>query len=311
MEDLNKIYPVVIDSCFSYESFSREGYLDNLLSYIDSLPNFFSAKVLLKPNLVSGRAPRFGCTDAVFIRTVAICLKNKGAKVVLGDSPAFGSANSVCKTMGIADALLDLDVPIVEFAKKTPVKLDCGIDVNIAQEALDCDFLVNLPKIKAHSQMYMTLAVKNCFGLVVGLQKGMLHMQHGTGYQIFSQLIIDIQKLIPTQLVIGDGVAAMHVTGPIKGEKLDLGLVAVAEDPFAFDTAILTSLKLSPVNSPLWCEAARRNITSTNNEQLLYPLLSPAHFSHIDFQAPNSLIPVRFNPLRFFTGIARRLMNLK
>ncbi len=311
MEDLPVSYQVVLDRCSNYETFSSEGYLEHLLSYIETLPDLQSKRVLLKPNLVSGRAPKHGCTDALFIRAVAIGLKNKGAIVSLGDSPAFGSATSVCKAHGIADALSDLDVPIVDFDRKVPVQLDCGIEVNIARQALDCDVLINLPKIKAHSQMYMTLAIKNCFGLVVGVQKGMLHMKHGTGYTLFSQLIVDIQKVIPQQLIIGDGIEAMHGTGPIKGEKLNLGLIAVARNPFAFDTAILNALRLPHEKSPLWREAHAQGIKSNSSENIVYPLLSPTSFSHINFQTPDALIPIRFNPFRFFKGMVTRLVSKK
>ena len=44
--------------------------------------------------------------------------------------------------------------------------------VTVAREAMECDIFVGLPKIKAHNQMYMTLAVKNIFGIVKGVQQG-------------------------------------------------------------------------------------------------------------------------------------------
>ncbi len=304
-------YPVVLDRCKDYDRFQEAGYLASLLVYFSGLNNLRSCRVLLKPNLVSSRAPLYGCTDARFIKAVGLFFKDLGAEVVLGDSPAFGSVYSVCKSKGISSVLRELDIPVVAFDERVTVELNCGIKVAMAKQALDCDLLVNLPKVKAHNQMYMTLAVKNCFGLVIGLQKALLHMKYGTGYQLFSEMIIDLQKLLPRQLVLGDGIDAMHVTGPLDGKKLNLQLVAAAENPFAFDASIFESLQLPVNRSPLMQEALRKDIASADKKNIVYPRLGPDEFSDIKFLTPDVLIPIRFNPFRFVKSMTRRLFFMK
>ena len=304
-------YPVFLDRCPDYATLQKGCKLDSLLADFQALKNLHSSRVLLKPNLVSSSAPLHGCTDVRFIRTVAAYLKDLGAQVVLGDSPAFRSAYSVCRSKGIVDSMKELDVDIIEFKDFVPVKLDCGIQVSLARPPLECDLLVNLPKIKAHGQMYMTLAVKNCFGLVTGIQKAMLHMRYGTGYQIFSEMITDIQKILPRQIIVGDGIDAMHVTGPINGERLNLQLLAAAENPFAFDAAIFKILRLPVDKSPLMQEALRKEIKAADQTNLTYPFLGPEDFLEIDFIAPDNLIPIRFNPFRFVKSIFRRLLSIQ
>lgn len=303
----NRSFPAALTRCSSYEDFQDENTLNQLLSSIVVPSSFAGKKILLKPNLVSGRAPLYGCTDGRFIRAVSLWFLAQGAEVVLGDSPAFGSASAVCQTLGITKLINDLNVRIVEFDRTVAVTLDCGIRVKVAAEVFECDLLVNLPKIKAHSQMYVTLAVKNCFGIVTGMQKGLLHMRHGDGYKAFSEIILDLQKIIPQQLVIGDGIEVMHRTGPIRGEQLLLGCVGAAEDALAFDTAMLRVLGVESHRSPLWKEAYEREQPQSLIENISFPLLKPEAFSDISFVAPNTLTPIRFNPFRFFTGMLRRI----
>lgn len=300
-------FPVALARCTSYENFQDEDILDLLLSGLMAGYSLAGKKILLKPNLVSGRAPVYACTDGRFIRAVSLWFIAQGAEVVLGDSPAFGAASAVCNTLGITKLIEDLNVSIVDFDRTIEVTLDCGVRVKVAAEVLECDLFVNLPKIKAHSQMYVTLAVKNCFGIISGMQKGLLHMRYGDGYKAFSEIILDLQKIIPRQLIIADGIEVMHHDGPIRGEKLFLGCVGAAEDALAFDTAMLSVLGVDPWRSPLWKEAYDRAQPQSFISNISFPLLMPEAFKDISFVAPDTLTPVRFNPLRFAYGMLRKL----
>ncbi|WP_162096645.1 DUF362 domain-containing protein [Desulfotalea psychrophila] len=307
MDIVRQLFPVALGTCSDYQTLLLDDRLSALSLAAGFSPPARGARVLLKPNLVSARGPSWACTNALFIRAVALWFLEQGAHVALGDSPAFGSALAVCEAHGISAALKDLNIPIVEFDRKESCRLSCGIEVGLARAALDCDLLVNLPKIKAHSQMYVSMAVKNCFGLITGLQKAMLHMKHGEGHERFSRLILDLQKFIPEQLVIGDGIEVMHHTGPIKGRKLSLGCLAVAQNSVAFDTAMLHVLGLPSEKSPLWQVSHRAGMAESNIEQIAFPGLPADFFSGAGFVAPANLDPIRFRFFRFICGMLRRL----
>ena len=267
------------------------------------------SRMLLKPNLVSGRGKEYlDCTHPVFIRAVAEWCVDCGAEVSIGDSPAFGSGPGVMQATGITEALKGLPVKQVDFDQPVQVKLAGGVTVGIARPALDCDILVNLPKVKAHSQLYVTLAIKNYFGTVVGFQKPVWHLRYGNQEDRFASHIVDLLPVLPGGITLVDGITAMHKTGPVAGEPYQLGMVAGSCNPVALDTTFLKILGLDEEKSLIWQECAARNLTGVNYDVLDFPLLDPAEHLVTDFRVPEMLLAVSFNPLRMLVSAARRLL---
>jgi uncharacterized protein (DUF362 family) len=98
------------------------------------------SKVLLKPNLVSGRGKEhLACTHPMFIRAVAEWFVDCGVVVSIGDSPALGSALGVMQATGITEALQGLPVKLINFDRSQKLKLAGGVTVDIASQALECD----------------------------------------------------------------------------------------------------------------------------------------------------------------------------
>jgi len=264
-------------------------------------------RVLLKPNLLSNRsAEHLACTHPAFVAAAAEWFVDQGAKVAIGDSPAFGTAKGVMRATGIEKALAGLPVESINFDRTTTVELPGGVSVDIACRALECDLLVNLPRVKAHSQLYVTLAVKNYFGTVVGFQKPWWHLRYGKHAEEFASHLLDLLEVLPAGVTLLDGIVAMHGTGPISGQPFSLGLVGGAVNPVALDTALLRILGLDHARSALWQECVNRSLTGTDPVTLDYPLLKPAEFSVKGFKAPAILKPVSFNPLRMLLSGCRR-----
>ena len=264
-------------------------------------------RILLKPNLLTAMsAGHLACTHAEFVGAAAEWLVEQGAKVTIGDSPAFGTAKGVMHATGIKKALGGLPVASLNFDQSAQVRLPGGITVNLARAALECDVLVNLPRVKAHSQLFMTLAVKNYFGTVIGFQKPWWHLRFGRDAGQFASHLLDLLSVLPAGVSLLDGIVAMHRNGPISGRPYSLGLVAGAVNPVALDTALFQVLGLNPAQSALWQESAKRGLAGTDPEMLEYPLLKPAEFSAKDFRAPAILKPVSFNPLRMLVSACSR-----
>lgn len=265
-------------------------------------------RVLLKPNLLTARsAGHLACTHPVFVAAVAQWFIDQGARVAIGDSPAFGTAKGVMRAIGVQEALAGLPVEFIDFDQSESIKLAGGVKVEIARAALESDMLVNLPRVKAHSQLYVTLAVKNYFGTVVGFQKPWWHLRYGNHAEQFASHVVDLLAVLPGGLTLVDGIVAMHETGPVSGQPYNLGLVAGAINPVALDTALLQILGLDQARSALWTECAVRNLTGTDPALLSYPLLKPDDFAVADFMVPAILKPVSFNPLRMLASAGKRL----
>ena len=264
-------------------------------------------KVLLKPNLISAQGRGLAVTDGRLVLALVDFLLDHGASVCIGDSPAFGSARWVLRGIGLEKELKVRNVVIADFQRVAERRLASGRKVGVAADIYDCDLLLNVPKVKGHAQMYVTLGVKNLFGIVKGVRKSMLHMRLGDAEGAFAGLILDLLDILPPNITLVDGIVALHRGGPIYGEPLELGCLAFAEDAVAVDRALLDVLELDPEKSPLFREAQRRSYAAAELENLHFPLKAPGVFHGSCFQPPEDIMPIRFNPFRFLKGNVKRI----
>ncbi len=287
-------------------------------SLTDAVGNIFVAtgvsvragdRVLLKPNLISGRRQDgLPCTHPLLVAAVAEWFCDHGARVAVGDSPAFGSAEQVMRACGYDEALRGLPVRRLNFDRPRPVRLGCGETVGIASQALECDLLVNLPKVKAHCQMLASLAVKNYFGVVVGWRKPWLHAKHGDIANRFEEMLVDLLAVLPAGVSLADGVVAMHKNGPVQGgEPYPLGVLAGSANPVALESGLLRVLGVEPGRSPVWRECSRRRLQGSDPATLDWTLESLAALQAADFILPPALQPVSFRPQRLLSGALKRL----
>lgn len=297
---------VLLEKQRGYDSEKIKAFIERSMIFGSLRKTLHGCRVLLKPNLITGRAPELACTNGVVIAAVAEWLIDAGASVSIGDSPAFGSARQVLKSQGIEEVIKHLDLNILEF--RTPVikTISNNRQVGVAQEVLEHDFLVNLPKIKAHNQMYLTCAVKNLFGVVCGMRKAAAHMRNGSSHVRFGELMLDLLQLTPPSVSIVDGITVMSGEGPIGGTALELGCMGACSDPVALDTAVLELLELEKERCPIWLAARKRKLVGSDPGVLSYPFEKPRNFHGSGFLAPDVLNPVPFNPLRFLTSSIRR-----
>lgn len=303
------LIPVALARCADYET-------DSLAESIQACWNAFGRafrsgdKVLVKPNLVTSRNARLSCTHPLVVRAVCVLLLDHGVRVQVGDSPAFGAAGQVARAAGLTEALRDLSVPVRNLNRPVSVRLTSasrpgGVQVGISRHVLEADLLLNLPRLKAHSQMFITAAAKNLFGCVCGVRKALAHMRHGQGDDL-AALILDLQPHLPPTTSVLDAVTAMHVSGPAGGQPCHLGLLAASDNPVALDTAVYTALGLHPEQVPLWREARRKKLLGHHPEQITTPLLSPTDLDLSAFQPPDRLSPVSFHPRQVVKSMCRR-----
>jgi uncharacterized protein (DUF362 family) len=302
------VLPVFLTTLPRYEQPQLEAAVDGLLAAMPGLPSPRTAKVLLKPNLIATRNGQLACTDSRIIVAVAQWFQAHGARVAVGDSPSFGSARAVLAAIGVLPDLQRLNVPVREFRRRQEIVLPCGQKAPLATAALECDLLVNLPKVKAHSQTRVTLAVKNLFGCVAGFHKPWWHMAHGGHNGRFADLLVGLPAVLPAGCTVVDGVVAMHRTGPIDGDPYSLGILAGGVNPVAVDTALLALLGIEPDSCPLWHAARQAGLDGTAMTELAFPLMRPADCAVHDFAVPGTLDPIRFHLLRFAKSSIQRAL---
>lgn len=265
------------------------------------------SRVLLKPNLLTAKNGSLACTDARFLVEVARWCIERGAQVSVGDSPSFGSARGVLQAIGALPGLQHLGAEVVEFKKTRTVQLKNGTFVRLAQAALDCDLLLNLPKVKAHGQTRVTLAVKNCFGCVSGFQKPLWHMRFGGDKGIFTDLLVELPAHLPPALHLVDGIVAMHRTGPMHGSAYPLGCMVCGSNPVAVDSVLLYILRIDPKTSPLWLASQSAGLKGSELTDLEFDKEALQNLRVQGFRVPPILSPIRFNPFRFIKNSGKRM----
>lgn len=295
--------PVALARAPGYDDPELPRIVDRLLGAIGYAPRP-GDRVLVKPNLIAARRHGLACTHPAVTAAVCAWLLDHQARVTVADSPAFGRASMVAARSGLVQALKPLNIKVRSLERPRALPLTLGGTIGVSALALDADAILNLPKLKAHGQMRLSLAVKNCFGCVVGSRKAVAHARFGERDNRFESMILDILLALPPTPSLLDGVTAMSRTGPIDGLPCGLELLAASPDPAALDTALCGMLGASPDIVPIWAEVQARDLPGGQPENLVFPLERPEAFDCSAFQLPERLRPVSFRPL----GLLRSLI---
>lgn len=280
------------------------GMIPELLDNV--LPDIAGSRLLIKPNFVALRGSHLCCTHPAVIAAAAGHCVARGAHVTVGDSPAFGTAQTIATAIGLTELLRPLGVEVVTLNDGVCVKSG-PVQVQVSSVALGADLIVNLPKFKAHSQMRFSGAVKNLFGCVTGVRKAWLHARHGDKENRFVAMICGLMQVLPPTVSLMDGVQAMHRTGPIAGDAYPLGFMGASVSPVALDTAAGLVLGTKPEFIPIWGHCLREKLPGADAATLDFPLQRPEDFDAADFILPASLKPESFRPDILIRSLVKRM----
>ena len=215
-------------------------------------------KVLLKPNLLTGRDPAMAVTThPAPLRAVAKWLRAHGVThITLADSPgglytpaALRKVYGACKLNQLSDVLtLNEDCSHSEkngFSLLTPV--------------LEADYIINCCKLKTHGLTVMSAGVKNLFGCIPGLQKPEWHAKRST-LSGFSDLLIDLCETVKPNLTLIDAIDCMEGNGPGGGTVRYMGYTLCSRSPYAADEAAAQLMGLPDRMAPVIQAARKRGL---------------------------------------------------
>lgn len=278
--------------CETYESVAVEVAVRRAVDLTGGISTFVKKgdRVLLKPNLLSPHSPeRRVTTDPSVVLAVAKLVLEAGGRPFIGDSPALGSFKRISAKTGMVDVARQMGIQVVELTQPTPVSLPASAifkKLELASQALNADVVINLPKLKTHSQMLLTLGVKNLFGTVVAQRKAEWHYMAGVDRDNFASLHLDIYLALKPALTILDGVWGMEGHGPANGTPRRLNLIAASEDAVALDVSICHLLGIPLRSFPLYRAAHSRGIGETDVRGITFKGSSPEAFVVPSFQVP-------------------------
>jgi uncharacterized protein (DUF362 family) len=292
-----------------------EFYVRDALSIIDEKGALFSSgqKVLLKPNLLRGFSPE-NCvtTNPIVVESVCRLLKDYSVgEITISDSPALGSLEAVASKAGYDPLKKKYGVKIVALTDPIPFESEEGIPhLKIAGCLQEFDRIINLPKVKSHCQMTMTLATKNLFGLVIGKRKPILHCLVKNDKVKFGKMLIDIARHVKPCLTLADGIEAMQGQGPIHGTPYPLGVLLASTDMTALDRVAAEIIKF-PINKVYALEAAR--LKGYGNYDLdkieISGVTDLAKLAVSDFE-PARAMDISFNPYRIMKSFLKQFYEI-
>jgi uncharacterized protein (DUF362 family) len=294
----------------SYERSPLVTALEKVLEPLGGMEAFVKPgdRVLLKPNLLTGARPGKDCTTRPeLVYCVARMVQAAGGQPFLGDSPAFGSARGVAIANGYQPILDELGLPIIDF--KGERYQTANQDFNhllLSKEAMEADVVINLPKVKSHTQLTLTLGVKNLFGCVPGKMKAWWHMEAGKDRDRFGTMLVETARAIAPDLTILDGITGHEGNGPSNGEPRLLGILGASSDVFALDRAVVDILNVEPSLVPTVAASQRLGICPELAE-ISFPQLSPADLRILDWKLPEQLMPIDFGMPRVIKSTFRHL----
>jgi uncharacterized protein (DUF362 family)/Pyruvate/2-oxoacid:ferredoxin oxidoreductase delta subunit len=228
-------------------------------------------RVLLKPNLLSAFPPdRAVTTHPSVVRAAARLSLEAGGVVSLGDSPGIGELSMVMRRSGLQDALKGLDVQIADFKNSVTHEAPhnvIGRRIALAKAVSDADVIITLPKLKTHSQMVFTGALKNQYGLIVGMEKARYHYRLKSR-EWLAALMLDINRIAKPGLAIMDAIVGMEGMGPAGGEPRQIGALLAGADLSAVDAAACALIGLDPQMVPLLQAAKKYGFGAVSLEQI-------------------------------------------
>lgn len=308
---------VAIVHCPDYSRDAVERAVGRLLGELGGMGAFVrpGARVLLKPNLiVPRRAEAAVTTHPEVVRAVAREVLAAGGRPFIADSPAFGSARGVARACGILAVAQELGIELRDLGRRARSRvIDPGGPfprVSFGADALEADVIVNLPKIKTHCQMRMSLGLKNLFGAVAGKRKAILHFRNGESHERFARMLVAVARYLRPALTIEDGIVALERTGPTSGDPRPVGVLVASGDVVAADRAVLALFGLDPESVP-YIRAAREmgfGPASLGEVELVCDPLESLRPR--DYVQVARLDPIHFTAPRVMRSIAKQIVLL-
>lgn len=294
----------------SYERQQLRASLETLLEPLGGISSFVKPgdRVLLKPNLLTGSRPGKECTTRPeIVYCIAQMVREAGGKPFMGDGPAFGSARGVAEANGYGPLIQELNLPVVEFHGHRYETVSKEFNhLLLSKEVMEADVVINLPKVKSHVQLTLTLGVKNLFGCVPGKMKAWWHMEAGKDSARFGQMLVETARAISPDLTILDGIIGHEGNGPSAGEPRPLNILAASTDVFALDRAMVEILNTDPRIVPTVATSMRLGLCS-NLEAIAFHHLRPEDLKVLDWKLPEKLAPIDFGLPRVLRSTFKHL----
>lgn len=213
-----------------------------------------SDRVLIKPNagggILKGQLANGVTTTVMIMEDLVALLREYGCTdITVGEGPIIlkeirMDTQKAYERSGMFELSEKLGVPLVDFNEEEFVKVDLeGTKARISKRALEADFLINVPVMKAHRQSVVSLGLKNMKGCLHNMSKRHFH-RYG-----LHRLIAVLGTVVKPDLTIIDGIYALH-RGPWGTDAPRLDLIVAGKDVLSCDIVGSTIIGIEPNEVP-------------------------------------------------------------
>jgi len=251
-----------------------------------------SERILIKPNLLSPKDPlKAVTTHPEIVRVIIKLVKEAGAIPIVGDSPggAIRNIKNVWEVTGMEKVCREENIELINFEAVGSKDFDIGDKnikkVNFSNAVLDCDGIINLPKLKTHMLMGFSAGIKNFYGTVPGLIKVEYH-KYASKNKDFANLLTNIYLFFKDKVrfTLIDAILSMEGNGPSAGEVRKTDLLAISQDTAVLDAYLMKELNYDISSSDL---LKNLNMTADTINRVEVLGKSPKDFNFQKFKFPN------------------------
>lgn len=246
-------------------------------------------RVAIKANLVEAAKPEKGATThPLLLEILTKMLVEKGARVVIGDSPGqlYNAAilNHVYAVCGLKEAEAAGAELNRNFAQHSVLFPEAKVakSFSVTSYLTEADAIISFCKLKSHGMMTMTAATKNLFGAVPGLMKPEYHFRFPNPLD-FSNMIIDLNEYFRPQIYLVDAILGMEGNGPTAGTPKKIGAVLAAKNCHKLDLVCAKLIGAEPMAVPTLKAAFDRGLCPERAEEVA---VAGEVFTVKDFQLP-------------------------
>jgi uncharacterized protein (DUF362 family) len=243
------------------------GHLKKAMDLLGGIESFVkkNSRVLLKPNCGSLSSPKEGRnTDPRIIEAMVILLKEAGIHdIIIGESSIIGTdTRQVFREMGLDRIAGRHDVMLVDFKKESFIKKSIPDSLVLSHVKVfsvvdEVDAIINLPKLKTISSVPVSFGLKNFKGLIPDSEKKRFH------HTDLSRSIVDLNKVVTSQLTIIDGIIACEFYEP-----RETGIIFAGGNALATDSVAARAIGIDPANVDYLFLAAKAGLGSIGEEAI-------------------------------------------
>lgn len=227
--------------------------------------------VILKPNY-TGNVPEDtgGVTSCQVLESVIRLVKEGGAgeitilegcgTVALGTQRIFENLGVTGLAERYGVRLLDANLLPMRIVKDEKLR-EMG-NLAIAELVFDGSLIINIPVMKTHPLVEVTVAMKNMNGLLSPFDKRRFHDVN------LRKAIAEYHTILPSYLTIVDGLIGMEGMGPVEGMPVPLGVIMAGENPAAVDAVAARVMGFCPEEIPYLQYAREAGIGPISEQEI-------------------------------------------